>query len=148
MDRLCDDVMLEILSYLSIQDILQLCQTNSVFLTLCNGSQRLLEEKYLEYLDRKVFRDHQVDKNQMRIHQNAILVNVQLITASLNGRLENVEYLLTFRGADPSYDRNCAIQMACKDGHLAVVDRLLRDDRVDPSYSLNRSSCEQCMVVI
>ena len=34
---------------------------------------------------------------------------------------------------DPSADDNRAVRLAAQNGHVAVVDRLLQDKRVDPS---------------
>jgi len=36
-------------------------------------------------------------------------------------------------GFDPSTERQAGLIMACRYGHVALVDRLLRDERVDPS---------------
>jgi hypothetical protein len=38
---------------------------------------------------------------------------------------------------DPSADDNRAIRQAAMDGQLAVVERLLQDERVDPSANNN-----------
>jgi ankyrin repeat protein len=45
--------------------------------------------------------------------------------------LEMVELLLSF--VDPSADTNYAIRWASNNGYIAVVERLLADERVDPS---------------
>ena len=54
----------------------------------------------------------------------------------LNGNVELLELLLE-QGVDPSYDNNYAIRFASSHGNLAVVDRLLKDPRVDPSAKIN-----------
>jgi len=48
---------------------------------------------------------------------------------------EMVELLLPF--IDPSAENNYAIRVASENGHLAVVNRLLADERVDPSADNN-----------
>ena len=40
---------------------------------------------------------------------------------------------------DPSADKNYAIRWASRNGHLAVVERLLKDPRVDPSTFSNEA---------
>lgn len=40
---------------------------------------------------------------------------------------------------DPAYDRNHAIRMACKNGHIDMAQLLLSDGRVDPSANNNIS---------
>jgi hypothetical protein len=42
---------------------------------------------------------------------------------------------------DPSARGNRAIQMAAQNGHIAVVERLLLDARVDPSADNNQIGC-------
>ena len=42
---------------------------------------------------------------------------------------------------DPSFDENRAIAYASWYGHLAVVERLLQDKRVDPSATDNYGNC-------
>jgi hypothetical protein len=43
---------------------------------------------------------------------------------------------------DPSARDNCAVRWAAQYGHLAVVERLLEDDRVDAAVALQHSRPE------
>ena len=45
----------------------------------------------------------------------------------------NALKILDFGFVDPSEDGNMAITQACRNGHLVVVNKLLKDARVDPS---------------
>jgi surface antigen len=71
-----------------------------------------------------------------------------LFKEKLDG-LEMVELLLPF--VDPSAEDNYAIRWASQNGHLAVVERLLKDERVDSSANDNhaiRSSSEKGYVAV
>jgi hypothetical protein len=43
---------------------------------------------------------------------------------------------------DPSADNNYAVRQAAENGHLAVVDRLLEDNRVDVAVAIQHSRPE------
>jgi hypothetical protein len=67
-----------------------------------------------------------------------------LIGAAIAGDLDGVEQRL-LDGDNPSAMDNRAIQAAAEDGHLAVVDRLMRDARVDPAAGDNAAiACAAC----
>jgi hypothetical protein len=53
-----------------------------------------------------------------------------------------VERLLQDKRVDPSANGNNAVRRAAAMGHLAVVDRLLEDDRVDVAVALQYSCPE------
>ena len=63
------------------------------------------------------------------------------MSACKNGDVEIVQLILDCTEFDPSEasmyveygDKNGAIRWACCNGHIAVVDRLIQDRRVDPS---------------
>lgn len=59
-----------------------------------------------------------------------------LKTATEVGRLDVVNWML-FRGVDPTFDNNVAIQMAAQQGYDKIIDRLLADPRVDPTAMNN-----------
>lgn len=63
---------------------------------------------------------------------------MDIIVASTIGDLAAVNRLLD-NHADPSVLNNLAIRSASKNGHLAVVNRLLDDIRVDPSDQHNQA---------
>lgn len=50
----------------------------------------------------------------------------------ITGYLDGVA-LAMFNGIDPSGSDNYAIQIACEEGYVGIVDLLLRDPRVDPN---------------
>jgi hypothetical protein len=78
--------------------------------------------------------------------------NNELVRASSDGYISDVERLLQDPRVDPSYNDNCAIQAASIKSHLAVVERLLQDPRVDPSANYNRAmqwaSFSGCLEVV
>jgi hypothetical protein len=53
--------------------------------------------------------------------------------AALYGHVHVVDYLIRHAMFDPSVDGNCAIRQAAWSGYLAVVERLLQDERVKSS---------------
>jgi len=59
--------------------------------------------------------------------------NAEIMIMAASDGLLNVLAILILSGADPGSGANGAIQSASKNGHLAVVDLLLQDERVDPS---------------
>jgi len=63
---------------------------------------------------------------------------MDIIDAATIGDLAAVNRLLD-NHADPSVLNNMAIRSASKNGHLAVVNRLLEDIRVDPSDQHNQA---------
>lgn len=65
-------------------------------------------------------------------------INNSLVIPSQYNRLEILEMLLR-EGADPSYNNNEAIQLACEYGYLNIVTRLLEDKRCDPSANNNNA---------
>jgi ankyrin repeat protein len=83
-----------------------------------------------------------LESGKLRRRRNGNL-NDAIERAAANGHV--VDYLLRHAMFDPSADDNrnrnrnraIAIQLAAKNGHLAVVERLLQDERVDPSASNN-----------
>jgi ankyrin repeat protein len=66
---------------------------------------------------------------------------IALASAVKNGHVDIVDYLLRHAMFDPSArdnnNNNYATGLAAECGHLAVVERLLQDKRVDPSASNN-----------
>jgi ankyrin repeat protein len=78
---------------------------------------------------------------------------VALLSAVKYGHVDVVDYLLR-QGAmfDPSGDGNYAIGLAAERGHLAVVDRLLQDERVDPSardnYAVQQAAVRGHLAVV
>lgn len=59
--------------------------------------------------------------------------NLALLLACQEGRLEVVEYLLSF--IDLGVGDNLCLVLASDRGHEAVVERLLQDPRIDPTYN-------------
>jgi len=74
-----------------------------------------------------------------------------LIVASQRDYLQIVELLLTL-GADPRYKENKAIRRASEYGHLDILNRLLQDERVNPSddnnYAIRRASSNGYLAVV
>jgi surface antigen len=64
--------------------------------------------------------------------------NDEFKNAVLNGNLEEIVRLLGI-GVDPSDQNNFAVRRAAENGHVAVVDQLLRDPRVDSSFYDNEA---------
>jgi hypothetical protein len=72
------------------------------------------------------------------------MASLDVYVAACNGDIAGVEQAL-LDGADPSASDNSAIRCAAEDGHLAVVDRLMRDQRVDPAAGDNAAiACAAC----
>jgi len=57
----------------------------------------------------------------------------------MNGSLATVDHLMRNNLVDPSHSYNDPIRSASYEGHLAIVDRLLQDPRVDPTI---QDDCE------
>jgi ankyrin repeat protein len=65
-------------------------------------------------------------------------LNDALFSAVKKGHVDVVDCLLRYAAMfDPSADDNQAIRLAARNGHVAVVERLLQDERVDPSAEGN-----------
>lgn len=54
--------------------------------------------------------------------------------ACMRGNLEEVKYINTLKGVDPSARGNCAIKCAASNGHLEVVKYLLNISEVRKGY--------------
>jgi surface antigen len=63
-------------------------------------------------------------------------LNDALVRAAVNGHVD-VDFFLRHAMFDPSAEGNVAIRRAAENGHLAVVERLLQDERVNPSDGNN-----------
>ena len=79
-----------------------------------------------------------IDKMNIRDFRNLSEPQIQKIIDYImkHNDIETLNYVLE-RNMDPSANDNYAIRLASLNGHLAVVDRLLKDPRVDPSANDN-----------
>lgn len=70
--------------------------------------------------------------------------NEVIIKASIHGRYEVVQHLLTDPRIDPSADENKALRMSSDNGYHMVVRLLIADKRVDPSVHNNIALQNAC----
>jgi len=80
------------------------------------------------------------DVNWLRVYKflEGGLTEDKLIVAAEKGLLPEVEILI-LNGVNPAANNNDAIRSASQRGHVAVVDRLLKDKRVDPASKNNEA---------
>ena len=60
-----------------------------------------------------------------------------MFTAVRRGYLPLLNYAID-KGANPSYNHNSSLIIASREGHLAIVNRLLEDPQVDPTVRENQ----------
>jgi Ankyrin repeats (3 copies) len=65
------------------------------------------------------------------------MTNDDLQTAAVDGRLVDLERLLSYPNLDPAVELDRAMGLAAQAGHMAVVERLLQDRRVVESTDIS-----------
>jgi ankyrin repeat protein len=101
------------------------------------------EGEFTEPKELKELKAMEIDVNEIeRLRLNDRLVTKLIDKNTLNDlfvrSLHDTElFILLLTFVDPSFQDNIAIRNASQRGHVAVVDRLLQDERVDPSANDN-----------
>ena len=127
--------LLELVSYADYPSILRLCSSNRELSQVCKHDQQI----------RNIINGKRISEKTDRFLQKT---ENPLNTASKLGDVEIVDELLN-RGYDPDFTsiliaifgayNSISIHDASSKGHLDVIDRLLQDERVDPSSMNNQT---------
>lgn len=141
--NLPEEMILSVIANLSVDDTLNLCRTDPVYLPLCQNWSVIASYKYPEIDWSKISSQDalKIDRALGKgAYQNAFLLAVEA------NHLELVKYLSTLYGVDPTSEINLAIRKASQRGHLDVVRYLSTLPGVDPAamgnYAIESASWE------
>ena len=119
------DLLYESLKHLDYHSIRQVCSSDKNIYLMCATNPLIT----------KLIRQRRIEHKTNRFLRHSIKDN-KIAEASGLGDTEIVDELIK-RGFDPTKDYNNAIVIASGHGHLAVVNRLLEDNRVNPGAQDN-----------
>ena len=117
-EQLPFDTLTEIMNNLSIDDIENLCRTNRKFNKICN------ELRFTDFMKKKV---HSIANNWLKHFYSPKLA---LVAAARENKFSELDALIRI-GIDPTYNYNEALCAAISENNEKIVERLLRDPRID-----------------
>lgn len=131
------DLIYWIFRHLDYPDIVNLCQTNKQFNSLCKDPyfRRYINYSRRYYDDEKELKSKNKDKS--KLYNTKVLIN-----AIREGDVDYVKFLLKVKKIDPSLKNNYAIIDASFNGQFDIVKLLLKDPRVNPSDQNNLAMTE------
>jgi len=138
------ELILEILSYLDLNDIYNFSSTCKIVAQIIRYNKTFLQTKLLD-LD-TLLEKNCIDAIRILINRNSTLsndLNKILIWAAENGHIEMVKYLVELslkRGVHPSIYNNYILKMTAENGHFEIVKILVElplKRGIDPSVQNN-----------
>jgi hypothetical protein len=122
-EKLPSEMLLSIVTNLTVDQTLNLCHTNKALLNFCQNWKQMLTLKYpgVNWSETSQENAIEIDRNLEKKFNN-----FKLIWATENGYLTAVKYLLEVSsGYDNGFSIKYAIRIAAKEGHLDIVEYLM-----------------------
>ncbi|MEM3858771.1 MAG: ankyrin repeat domain-containing protein [Candidatus Micrarchaeaceae archaeon] len=128
---LSPDMLYEIFSTLDYPSIMNHCRTNKQIRHLCQTNPNIINLKIRKFIE-------------YELSLNGNDINKLFFKCIENNYIVILKYLITVKNFDPSIDNNRALILACEKSNYAIVDFLLKDNRVNP-LAQNKKALSICV---